>query len=105
VPEGDYRDRLVKRLRKAGFTEVEPTLTDKLLYEKTQRLRSLSPDANMDVLQEVLRELAAERLMKEDTTGEKVAKFIEELIDFLIALFSPVAREETKREGSPPEAA
>ena len=34
----------------------------------------------MDVLQEVLRELAAERLMKEDTTGEKVAQFIEELM-------------------------
>jgi len=43
TPENEHYERLVKRLLKAGFIEVEPTLMDKASFEKVQWYRSLSP--------------------------------------------------------------
>jgi hypothetical protein len=94
VSEGEYRDRLVNRLRKAGFVEVEPTLMDKVLYEKTRWFENLPPEAKIDFLQEALREVTQERLQNEDTAGEKFAQMIELVIEFVIALFKSTAEAE-----------
>jgi hypothetical protein len=88
-PEGEYHDRLVARLLKAGFVEVEPTLADKASFEQTQWYRSLSPSEKMQFLQESMREMTRGRSFDKETAGEKFAKFIELLIDFLIALIAP----------------
>ena len=44
VPETEYHERLVERLRKAGFVEVEPTTQDKRYYAFCERLRNMSPE-------------------------------------------------------------
>jgi hypothetical protein len=49
VPESEANERLVKRLLKAGFIEVEPTLMDKASFEKVQWFRSLSPSEKLHI--------------------------------------------------------
>ena len=97
-PEGEYHERLVARLLKAGFVEVEPTLADKASFEQTQWYRSLSPSEKMQFLQESMREMTHGRSFDKETAGEKFAKFIELLIDFLIALIAPEMIEQAHRE-------
>ena len=104
VPESEYHERLAHRLQKAGFVEVEPTLADKASFEQTQWYRSLSPTDKMQYLQEAMREMTGERPWNKETAGEKAgekfAKFIALLIDFLIALISPKAAEEMQKKES-----
>ena len=105
MPESEYHERLAQRLQKAGFVEVEPTLADQASFEQTQWYRSLSPTEKMHYLQEAMQEMTGERPWNKETAGgkegEKFAKFIAFLIDFLIALISPeVAAEMQKKESS-----
>jgi hypothetical protein len=105
VPESEYHERLAQRLQKAGFVEVEPTLADKASFEQTQWYRSLSPTEKMHYLQEAMQEMTGGKPWNKETAGgtagEKFAKFIALLIDFLIALISPeVATEMQKKESS-----
>jgi hypothetical protein len=105
VPESEYHERLVARLQKAGFVEVEPTLADKASFEQTQWYRSLSPAEKIQYLQEAIQDMTRERPWNKETTGGKAgemfAKFIALLIDFLIALISPeVAAEIQKKESA-----
>ena len=98
VSESEYHERLVARLLKAGFVEVEPTLADKASFEQQQWYRSLSPAEKMQYLQESMREMTCERPWNKETAGEKFAKFIELLIDLLIALIAPEMKEKTNRD-------
>jgi hypothetical protein len=108
-PESPYHERLAKRLLKAGFVEVEPTLADKASFEKTQWFRNLPPDAKMAFLQEAMREMtrskAFDGAVEKETAGEKAARFIDLLINFLIALISPEAAGELEKEESAQKAA
>ena len=101
-PEGEYHDRLVNRLLKAGFVEVEPTLADKASFEQTQWYRSLSPSEKMQFLQEAMQEMTRSGSFDKETAGGKVgetiAQLIELMIDFLIALVKPDMIEEADRD-------
>ena len=100
-PESESNARLVKRLLKAGFVEVEPTLKDKASFEGTQWYRSLSPSEKLAYLQECMREMRGEESLAREaleTAGDKFTKFIEFLIDFLIALFAPAGWEEQRKD-------
>ena len=92
-PEGESHERLVQRLLKAGFVEVEPTLADKASFEQTQWYRSLSPSEKMRFLRESMQEMTRSRSFDKETAGgkvgEKIAQLIELMIDFLIALMKP----------------
>jgi hypothetical protein len=109
IPESEYHERLAKRLQKAGFVEVEPTLADKASFEQTQWFRSLSPADKALYLQEAMREMtrskAFEGAAEKETAGEKVAKIIELLINFLIALISPEVAAELEEKESTQKAA
>ena len=101
-PEGEYYERLVNRLLKAGFVEVEPTLADKASFEQTQWYRSLSPSEKMRFLRESMQEMTRSGSFDKDTAGGKVAKTIGELIelmiDFLVAFIKPEMIEEEDRD-------
>ena len=101
-PEGEYYDRLVNRLLKAGFVEVEPTLADKASFEQTQWYRSLSPSEKMQFLRKSMQEMTRSRSFDKETAGGKVAKtigeFIELMIDFLVAFIKPEMIEEEDRD-------
>jgi hypothetical protein len=99
-PEGEKNERFVQRLLKAGFVEVEPTLADKASFERTQGYKSLSASEKMQFLQESMREMTRSGQFNKENIGEKVAKFIEYLIDFLIALISPEMIEKANRDQS-----
>src|SRR5690242_15624349 len=60
-PESESNERLVKRLRKAGFIEVEPTLMDKASFEKVQWYRSLSATEKVAYLQACMREMSLDK--------------------------------------------
>ena len=102
VTESEYHERLVARLSKAGFVEVEPTLADKASFEQTQWYKSLLPAEKMQYLQESMQEMTRGRSFDKESTGknagEKFAKFIELLIDLLIALIAPEMKEKTNRD-------
>jgi hypothetical protein len=102
VSESEYHERLVARLSKAGFVEVEPTLADKASFEQTQWYKSLLPAEKMQYLQESMQEMTRGRSFDKESTGknagEKFAKFIELLIDLLIALIAPDMKEKTNRD-------
>ena len=102
LPESEYHERLVNRLLKAGFVEIEPTLADKASYEQTQWYRSLSPSEKMQFLQESMREMTHGKSFNKDnageTPGEKFAKFIKLLIELLIALIDPEMKEKADRD-------
>jgi hypothetical protein len=102
APESEYHERLLQRLLKAGFVEVEPTLADKASFEQTQWYRSLSPAEKMQYLRESMREMTGERPWDKKTAGEKAgkefAKLISLFIDFLIALISPEMIEKANRD-------
>ena len=108
-PEGEYNERLVNRLLKAGFVEVEPTLADKASFEQTQWYRSLSPSEKMQFLRESMQEMTRSRSFDKETAGGKIAKTIGELIelmiDFLIALIKPETIEETDQHNPAKKAA
>ena len=91
--ESEYHERLVSRLLKAGFVEVEPTLADKASFEQTQWYRSLAPSEQMQFLQESMREMTHGKSFNKEkigeTPGEKFAEFIKLLIELLIALIDP----------------
>jgi len=101
-PEGEYHERLVERLLKAGFVEVEPTLADKASFEQTQWYRSLSPSEKMQFLQESMRKMthgkSSNKETAKETPGEKFAKFIKLLIELLIALIDPEMKEKADRD-------
>jgi hypothetical protein len=88
-PEGEKNQRFVDRLMKAGFVEVEPTLADKASFERAQWYRSLSASEKMQYLRESMQEMTRRGQFDRGNTGEKVARFIEFFIDFLLALFAP----------------
>jgi hypothetical protein len=102
VSESEYHERLVARLLKAGFVEVEPTLADKASFEQTQWYRSLAPSEQMQFLQESMREMthgkSFNKETKGETPGEKFAEFIKLLIELLIALIDPEMKEQANRE-------
>jgi len=98
LPESEYHERLVERLLKAGFVEVEPTLADKASFEQTQWYRSLSAWEKMQLLRESMREMTRGRSFAKETAGEKFDKFIELFIDFLIALIAPEMLEKANRD-------
>ena len=108
-PEGEYNERLVNRLLKAGFVEVEPTLADKASFEQTQWYRSLSPSEKMQFLRESMQEMTRSGSFDKETAGGKAAKTIGELIelmiDFLVALIKPEMIEEEDRDKSAHKAA
>jgi hypothetical protein len=93
VTESEYHERLVARLLKAGFVEVEPTLADKASFEQAQWYRSLSPSEKMQFLRDSMREMthgkSSNKETAKETPGEKFAKFIKLLIELLIALIDP----------------
>ena len=97
-----YHERFVNRLLKAGFVEVEPTLADKASFERAQWYRNLSASEKMQLLRESVQEMTRSRSFDKETAGknagEKSAKFIEFLIDFLIALIAPEMRERANRD-------
>jgi hypothetical protein len=101
-PEGEYHERFVNRLLKAGFVEVEPTLADEASFEQTQWYRSLSPSEKMQFLQESMREMthgkSSNKETAKETPGEKFAKFIQLLIELLIALIDPEMKEQVNRD-------
>jgi hypothetical protein len=99
-PESEYHDRLVERLLKAGFVEIEPTLADKASFEQMQWYRSLSPSEKMQFLRESMQEMTRSKSFGKETAGEKFAKFIELLIDFLIALIDPEMKGKVNRDQS-----
>jgi hypothetical protein len=88
-PEGEKNQRLVERLLKAGFVEVEPTLADKASFERAQWYRNLSASEKMQYLKESMQEMTRRGQFDKGNLSEKVAKFIEFFIDFLLALFTP----------------
>jgi|RhiMetdeSRZDD1v2_1073273.scaffolds.fasta_scaffold37057_1 hypothetical protein len=59
--ESESNERLVNRLLKAGFIEVEPTLMDEASFEKTQWYRSLSATEKMAYLQAYRQEMSLEK--------------------------------------------
>ena len=101
-PEGEYHERLVERLLKAGFVEVEPTLADKASFEQTQWYRGLSPSEKMQFLRDSMREMRHSKSSNKEnageTPGEKFAKFIKLLIELLLALIDPEMKSEVKRD-------
>lgn len=97
-PESESNQRLVERLLKAGFVEVEPTLADKASFEHTQFYRSLSPTEKMHFLQESMREMTRGRSIDKKPADEKFARFIELLIDFMIALIDSEIMEKKKSD-------
>jgi hypothetical protein len=101
-PEGVSHERLVERLLKAGFVEVEPTLADKASFEQTQWYRSLSPSEKLQFVRESMQEMTHSGSFDKETTGEKVgetiAQLIELMIDFLLALMKPDMIEEADRD-------
>jgi hypothetical protein len=107
--ESEYHERLVDRLLKAGFVEVEPTLADKASFAQAQWYRSLSPSEKMQFLQASMRELTHGKSFNKETEGEtpgeKFAKFIKLLIELLIALIDPEMKEEVNRDQTAKKAA
>jgi hypothetical protein len=77
------------------------SLMDKALLAKWRHFDSLPPDEKLAIL----REWAETHIRKEKTVGEKFAKVIELLFDFLMALFSPAVEDEAKSERSAPNPA
>jgi hypothetical protein len=77
------------------------SLMDKALLAKWRHFDSLPADEKLTIL----REWAETHIRKEETVGEKFAKAIELLFDFLIALFSPAVEDEAKSNRSAPKAA
>jgi hypothetical protein len=102
VPESESHERLVQRLLKAGFVEVEPTLADKASFERVQWYRSLSDTEKMHLLRESMEEMNRSRSFDKETAGgklgEKIAKLVVLLIDFLIDLIKPGMIEEEDRD-------
>ena len=103
VPESEYHERLAKRLQKAGFREVEPTLADKASFEQARWFKSLLPEAKALYLQEAMREMTQSKAF--EPAGEKVARIIELLIHFLIELISPEVAAELEEKESTQKAA
>jgi hypothetical protein len=77
------------------------SLMDKALLAKWRHFDSLPPDEKLAIL----REGAETHIRKEKMVGEKFAKVIELLFDFLMALFSPAVEDEAKSERSAPNPA
>ena len=79
------------------------SLMDKALFAKWRRFDGLPPDEKLAIL----REWAETHIRKEEgkTAGEKFAKVIELLFDFLLALFSPAVEDEAKSELAAPKPA
>jgi hypothetical protein len=75
---------------KEGNRIWKMSLMDKALLAKWRRFDGLPPDEKLAIL----REWAETHIRKEETVGEKFAKAIEHLCDFLLALFAPVVEEE-----------
>ena len=70
-PESPYHERLIQRLLKAGFVEVEPTLRDKAHFEHTQWFRSLSASEQMHYLDEAMREMRGDKRFKKKTSNRR----------------------------------
>ena len=78
------------------------SLMDKALLAKWKEFDNSPPEEKLAIL----REWAETNIPKEGkTAGEKFAKAIEHLFDFLLALFSPNVDDEKNNERSAPKAA
>ena len=100
TPENEHYERLVKRLRKAGFIEVEPTLMDKASFEKVQWYRSLSPVEKLAYLQAWHEEMSVDNLY------DKTSSFVKGFWELLGELIEEILRftsEEMARLMRPPE--
>ena len=86
TPENDHYERLVKRLLKAGFIEVEPTLMDKASFEKVQWYRSLSPSEKLAYLQ------AWHEEMSVDNQPDKTSSFAKGFWELLGELIEEILR-------------
>jgi hypothetical protein len=108
-PESPSNERLIQRLLKARFVEVEPTLRDKAHFAHTQWYRSLSPSEKMAYLDEEMRKMregSDEYLraagFKDETAGEMVAKVISALFALILALISPYVEEDKDQPAPQP---
>ena len=87
---------------KDGNRVFKMSLMDKALLAKWQEYDNRSPDEKLAIL----REWAETNIPKEgETAGEKFAKVIEQLFDFLIALFTPNGDDEKNSERTSQKAA
>lgn len=98
VLESEPHKRLVARLLKAGFIEVEPTLVDKASFEQRQWYRRLSPHEKMQLLQDSMPEMSRVRSRDKESVSEIFAELLEFLIYFMIALISPERMEKKYRD-------
>jgi hypothetical protein len=102
-PETQGNERLVQRLRKAGFVEIEPDAWDKRHYAFCERLRNMSPEETAREWQGLQRE-ARERLgIDKKSFGEKLGDFTFELFDLMMRLLLglPPEQEERKMRDKP----
>ena len=88
---------------KDGNRVFKMSLMDKALLAKWREFDNRPPEEKL----EILREWAETHIPKEEgkTAGEKFAKVIEQLFDFLLALFAPPAEDERNNERSVQKAA
>jgi hypothetical protein len=87
---------------KDGNRVFKMSFMDKALLAKWREFDNRPPDEKL----EILKEWAETNIPKEGkTAGEKFAKFIEQLFDFLLALASPNVDDEKNNERSAPKAA
>jgi hypothetical protein len=100
VPENSDNQRLIQRLQKAGFVEVAPTANDRQFFTFCERFRHMSPTEIIREWQETQREMKERIGFKEETTGEKFAKFIAAIMDVLAAIASPSIEPEVKSDQS-----
>jgi hypothetical protein len=97
-PESPSNERLVQRLRKAGFVEVEPDAWDKRYYAFCERLRNMSPEDVAKEWQELQRE-SRERLgINEKSFGEMLGELTFEVFDMLMRLLLGLPPEEEEKE-------
>ena len=102
VPESEYNERLVQRLRKAGFVEVEPVGSDWQFFAFRERLRHMSPYEIARDWQEYQWE-ARERLgLSEKTFGELLGELAFELFDIIMRLLLGLPLEEDEEERKKP---
>jgi hypothetical protein len=88
---------------KDGNRIFKMSLMDKALLAKWQEFDNQSPDKKL----EILREWAEKHIPKDEgkSAGEKFAKLLDDLFDFLIALAAPNRDDEKNNERSVQNAA
>jgi hypothetical protein len=92
--------RLIQRLRKAGFVEVAPTPADQQRYEFSQWLNNLPPAERTQYLLDSLQQMRGENLPFPYNDKNLGLKVISALFELILALLSPYLEE--KKKGDEP---